>query len=68
MRNPLSSDVKWFLRPYVPQIGGIFVWKSGLRFLFPAPEVPKSKARKSPLSLNKEAPSVRALPVPETKI
>ena len=38
MRKPLSSDQKWFLRPYFPLIGGIFVLKSGLRFLFRALE------------------------------
>ena len=49
MRKPLSSDQKWFLRPYFPLIGGIFVLKSGLRFLFRALEVPIRKVRKSPL-------------------
>ena len=46
MRKPLSSDQKWFLRPYFPLIGGIFVLKSGLRFLFRALEVPIQKVRK----------------------
>ena len=46
MRKPLSSDQKWFLRPYFPLIGGIFVLKSGLRFLFRALEVPKPRVRK----------------------
>ena len=46
MRKPLSSDQKWFLRPYFPLIGGIFVLKSGLRFLFRALEVPIRKVRK----------------------
>ena len=32
MRKPLSSDLKWFLRPYFPLIGGIFVLKSDLVF------------------------------------
>ena len=49
MRKPLSSDQKWFLRPYFPLIGGIFVLKSGLRFLFRALEVPIRKVRKRPL-------------------
>ena len=49
MRKPLSSDQKWFLRPYFPLIRGIFVLKSGLRFLFRALEVPIRKVRKSPL-------------------
>ena len=47
MRKPLSSDQKCFLRPYFPLIGGIFVLKSGLRFLFRALEVPIRKVRKS---------------------
>ena len=47
MRKPLSSDQKWFLRPYFPLIGGIFKLKSGLSFLFQAPEVPEPKVRKS---------------------
>ena len=49
MRKPLSSDQKWFLRPYFPLIGGIFVLKSGLRFLFRALEVPIRKVRKTPI-------------------
>ena len=48
MRKPLSSDQECFLRPYFPLIGGIFVLKSGLRFLFRALEVPIRKVRKSP--------------------
>ena len=48
MRKPLSSDQKWFLRPYFPLIGGIFVLKSGLRFLFRALEVPIWQVRKRP--------------------
>ena len=47
MRKPLSSDQKWFLRPYFPLIGGIFVLKSGLRFLFRGLEVSIRKVRKS---------------------
>ena len=39
-RELSASDQKWFLRPYFPLIGGIFVLKSGLRFLFRALEVP----------------------------
>ena len=71
MRKPLSSDQKWFLRPYFPLIGGIFVLKSGLRFLFRALEVPKPRVRKSHfLSLKSDfsSLSVWALPMPETKI
>ena len=32
MRKPLSSDQKWFLRPYFPLIRGMFVFRGGLRF------------------------------------
>ena len=53
MRKPLSSDQKWFLRPYFPLIGGIFVLKSGLRFSFRAPEVPEPRVRKSPSFLRR---------------
>ena len=55
MRKPLSSDQKWFLRPYFPLIGGIFVLKSGLRFLFRALEVPIRKVRKRPFFSLKSA-------------
>ena len=34
MRKRLSSGQKWFLRPYFPLIRGMFVFRSGLRFLF----------------------------------
>ena len=71
MRKPLSSDQKWFLRPYFPLIRGMFLLRSGLRFLFRALEVPDPRVRKRPLSLTNRAfssLSVRALPVPETKI
>ena len=36
MRKRLSSGQKWFLRPYIPLFRGIFVFRSGLRFLFRA--------------------------------
>ena len=71
MRKPLSSDQKWFLRPYFPLIGGIFVLKSGLRFLFRALEVPIRKVRKRPFfSLKSDFSSLSewTLPMPETKI
>ena len=71
MRKPLSSDQKWFLRPYFPLIRGMFVFRSGLRFLFRALEVPEPRVRKWPLSPTNRAfssLSVRALPVPKTKI
>ena len=71
MRKPLSSDQKWFLRPYFPLIGSIFVLKSGLRFLFRALEVPIRKVRKSHfLSWKRVFSSLSewALPMPETKI
>ena len=65
MRKPLSSDQKWFLRPYFPLIGGIFVLKIGLRFSF------RVRVRKRPLSPSTVAFSSlsdRPLPVLETKI
>ena len=34
MRKTLSSGQKWFLRPYFPLIRGMFLLRSGLRFLF----------------------------------
>ena len=37
MRQRLSSGQRWFLRPYFPLIRGMFVFRSGLRFLFRAP-------------------------------
>ena len=55
MKKPLSSDQKWFLRPYFPVIRDIFVLKSGLRFSFREPEVPKLRARKSPQKQPKRA-------------
>ena len=70
MRKPLSSDQKWFLRPYFPLIGGIFVLKSGLRFLFRALEVPIRKVRKRPFfSLKSDFSSLSewALPMPKQK-
>ena len=71
MRKPLSSDQKWFLRPYFTLIGGIFVLKSGLRFLFRALEVTIRKVRKRPFFTLKRifsSLSEWALPMPETKI
>ena len=38
---------------FLSLIGGIFVLKSGLRFLFWEPEVPEPRVRKRPLSLSK---------------
>ena len=34
MRKRLSGGQKWFLRPYFSLIRGMFVFRSGLRFLF----------------------------------
>ena len=34
MRKPLSNGQKWFLRPYVPLIRGMFLLRSGLSFSF----------------------------------
>ena len=34
MRKRLSGGKKWFLKPYFPLIKGMFVFRSGLRFLF----------------------------------
>ena len=53
MRKRLSSLQKWFLRPYSPLIRGMFVFRSGLRFLFRALEVPKPRVRKRSFSLTK---------------
>ena len=61
--------LRWFLRPYLPLIGGIFLLGSGFRVSFWALEVPEPRVR--PLSLTNMAfssLSVRTLPVPETKI
>ena len=44
MRKPLSKVQEWFLGPYFPLIGGIFVLKIGLRFSF------RVRVRKRPLS------------------
>ena len=49
------------MRPNFPLIGGIFVLKSGLRFSFRAPEVPKPRMRKSPQKQPKRAIGVLAL-------
>ena len=51
LRKPLSSGQKWFLRPYLPLIRGMFVFRSGLRFSFRTLEVPEPRVRKMPLSL-----------------
>ena len=51
IRKPLSSGQKWFLRPYFPLIRGMFLLRSGLRFLIRALEVPEPRVRKMPLSL-----------------
>ena len=39
MRKRLSGDQKWFLKQYFPLIRGMFVFRSGVRFLFGALEV-----------------------------
>ena len=62
-RKRLSICQKWFLRPYFPLIRGVFVFRSGLRFLFRALKVPKPRVKMTFSSL-----SVWALSVPETKI
>ena len=70
MRKPLSSGQVWFLRLNFPLIRGMYVLESGVRFLFRAPEVPKPRVRKSPLSLAKVTFSSlweQALPVPKKK-
>ena len=59
----VSSDQKWFLRPYFPLIRGMFLLRSGLRFSLWALEVPEPKVRKGTLSL-KDVPFFLAL---ETK-
>ena len=51
MRKRLSSGQKWFLKPYFPLIRGMFVFRSGLRFLFRALDVLEPRVRKRPLSL-----------------
>ena len=48
MRKRLSGGQKWFLKPYFPLIRGMFVFRSGLRFLFWALEVPEPRVRKRP--------------------
>ena len=66
----ISSDQKWFLRPYFPLIRGMFLLRSGLRFSLWALEVTEPKVRKRTLSL-KDRPFFLALgpvTVPETKI
>ena len=51
MRKTLSSGQKWFLRTYFPLIMGMFLLRSGLRFLIRALPVPEPRGRKMPLSL-----------------
>ena len=72
MRKRLSSGQKWFLRPYFPLIRGMFVFRSGLRFSFQAPGVPKPRMRKKVILVSENdlflALLVWALPMPETKI
>ena len=71
MRKTLSSGQKWFLRPYFPLIGGMFLLRSGLRFSFRPLQVPEPRVRKRPLSPSTVAFSSlsdRALSVLETKI
>ena len=46
MRKRLSGGQKWFLRPYFSLIRGMFVFRSGVRFLFGALEVPEPRVRK----------------------
>ena len=53
MRKRLSSSKKSSLRPYFPLIRGMFVFRSGLRFLFRALEVPEPRMRKRPFSFTK---------------
>ena len=53
MRKRLSSGQGWFLSPHFPLIGGIFVFRSGLRFSFRAPRV-----RKRSFSLSKMTSSM----------
>ena len=43
MRKRLSSGQKWLLRPYFPQIRGMFVLRSGPRFSFQSLEVPEQR-------------------------
>ena len=43
MRKRLSGGQKWFLKPYFPLIRGMFVFRSGVRFLFGALEVPEPR-------------------------
>ena len=48
MRKRLSGGQKWFLKPYIPLIRGMFIFRSGLRFSFRALEVPELRVRKRP--------------------
>ena len=54
MRKRLSGGQKWFLKPYFPLIRGMFVFRSGLRFLFRPLEVPEPRVGKRPFPLTKK--------------
>ena len=45
MRKRFSIGQKWFLKPYFPLIGDMFVFRSGLRFSFLALAVPEPRVR-----------------------
>ena len=68
LRKKLYSDQNWFLRPFSPLIGGIYmITKSGLIFSCRASEGSFQRLRKSPLSpLFPQSLSEMALPVPAT--
>ena len=70
--KPLFKGQKWFLGPYFPLIGGIFVLKIGLRFSFRALEVPKPRVRKRSFSLTRmtfSSPSeVQIIKVPANQV
>ena len=51
---PFSSGQKWFLRPYFPLIRGMFLLRSGLRFLFRALEMPELRVRKRPFLVSEK--------------
>ena len=54
MRKRLSSGQKRFMRPYIPLIRGMFVFRSGLRFSFRALEVPELRVRKRSFSFTND--------------
>ena len=69
MRKPLSNGQKWFLRSHVPQILGMFLLRSGLRFSFWALEVLVLRVGKRPLSLSTVVfSSLLELTLPKKKI